>query len=209
MELIRAIRRRRMVRRFDPGRDVDEQTLTGLLGLAASAPSAGFSQGWDLIVLRTQEDRDAFWDSASGDRPPDAWRAGVRAAPVLVICCSSPAAYHSRYAEPDKGGRPAQEQDWPVPYWDVDTSMASLLVLLGATDAGLGSLFFGVPGPAHDAVRAAFDIPGERRIVGVIALGHEAERVRSPSLRRGRRALSDYAHDGRYAVPWPGGEGDR
>ncbi|XVX18805.1 nitroreductase family protein [Actinomycetota bacterium] len=208
MELIRAIRRRRMVRRFDPDRGVDDATLSRLLGLAACAPSAGFSQGWDFIVLRTERDRETFWHSVSGDRPADAWRAGVRAAPVLVICCSSPAAYHSRYSEPDKGGRPAHEQDWPVPYWDVDTGMASLLVLLGATDAGLGSLFFGVPGPAHAAVHAAFGIPDERRIVGVIALGHESERVRSPSLRRGRRALADYAHDGRYAVPWPGSEGD-
>ena len=86
---------------------------------------------------------------------------------MLVLCLSHKDAYLDRYAAPDKGWTDRDEARWPVPYWDVDTGMASLLILLTATDEGLGSLFFGVPPERHDAVHEAFDIPVERaRIVG-------------------------------------------
>ena len=70
---------------------------------------------------------------------------GVSAAPVLIVCCANPQAYLDRYAEPDKGWTDRDPARWPVPYWDVDTGMAALLVLLSAVDQGLGALFFGVP----------------------------------------------------------------
>jgi nitroreductase len=71
-------------------------------------------------------------------------------------------------------------------------------MLLGAQDAGLGALFFGVPVERHDAVRAALRVPPGRRLVGVVALGHEAERVGgSPGTRR-RRPLDDVLHVGRF-----------
>jgi nitroreductase len=81
-----------------------------------------------------------------------------------------------------------------VPYWDIDTGMAALLILLTAVDQGLGGLFFGVPPTAHEAVRQAHGIPANRRLVGVVALGYERERTTSPSLRRGRRPESDVVH---------------
>ena len=52
--------------------------------------------------------------------------------------------------------------------------MAALLALLAAVDEGLGALFFGVPAPAHGAVRRALGIPDTHRLVGVVALGNEA-----------------------------------
>jgi nitroreductase len=117
---------------------------------------------------------------------------------------SDPTAYLDRYAEPDKGWTDRSPDRWPIPYWDTDTAMAAMLVLLGAVDAGLGALFFGVPGPRHEAVKAAYAVPPDRRIVGVIALGHEAERVRSPSLRRGRRPWGDVLHLGRFGASGSG-----
>lgn len=200
VELADAVRRRRMVRRFDPDRPVSPDTVTHLLGLATRAPSAGFTQGWDFLVLDGDEDRTRFWSTA-GNGVETEWSTGVCAAPVLIVCMSDPAAYLDRYAEPDKGWTDRDESRWPVPYWDTDTAMAAMLLLLGAVDAGLGALFFGVPPDRHEAVRAAFGVPSGRRLVGVVALGHEAARVRSPSLRRGRRPLSEVVHRGRFGVP--------
>ena len=84
-----------------------------------------------------------------------------------------------------------------MPYWDIDTGMASLLVLLGAVDEGLACCFFGVPADAHSAVKAALGIPARLNIVGVISLGYGAPDQRSPSLRRGRRGLDDVLSYGR------------
>lgn len=203
MELTRAVRRRRMTRRFDAGRPVGLDDVGALVALAVRAPSAGFTQGWDFLALLSPQDRKRFWDAARPASPagaPDRWLTGVSAAPALVLCLADPEAYLDRYAEPDKGWTDRSLAHWPIPYWDTDTAMAALLILLGATDRGLGSLFFGVPADRHDAVKEAHGIPTSLRIVGVVALGYESERVRSPSMRRHRRGLDEVFHVGRFGA---------
>jgi nitroreductase len=201
MEFSQVVRRRRMVRRYDPDRPVPRELLERALDNAVRAPSAGFSQGWDFVVLTEDAERDAFWSATTApDVPEDPWRSGIRAAPVLLLCLSHKAAYLERYAAPDKGWTDRDEERWPVPYWDVDTGMAALLLLLTATDEGLGSLFFGVPPERHDAVRAAFDVPSDRRIVGVVSMGYAVPGPKSPSLRRHRRSGAEVAHWGAFGV---------
>ncbi|MCA0335792.1 MAG: nitroreductase family protein [Actinobacteria bacterium] len=200
MDFEQVVRARRMTRRFRPDLPVPAGTLEELVALAQRAPSAGFTQGWDVVALVDAADRAAFWDAvADPDRPPDAWLRGVSAAPALLVMVADPTAYLDRYAEPDKGWADRSPDRWPIPYWDTDTAMAAMIILLGATDRGLASLFFGVPGPAHDPVRHALSIPADRRLVGVIALGTEEAAVRSPSLARGRRALDSVLHLGRFS----------
>lgn len=199
MEFRDVVRRRRMVRRFDPGRPVPEEVLGRVLDHALRAPSAGFSQGWDFVVLTEPADLAAYWSATTDpDRPPDAWLRGVRTAPCLVLCCSDRNAYLDRYAEPDKGWTDRDEARWPVPYWDVDTGMAALLMLLTAVDEGLGGLFFGVPAEEAPAVRERFGIPADRSLVGVVALGYALPDRRSPSLKRGRRGPDQVVHRGRF-----------
>jgi nitroreductase len=208
MELNDVIRARRMVRTYDPDRPVPPELITRALDLATRAPSAGFTQGWDFVVLADEPQRALFWASTTDPHAdPDPWLQGMRTAPVLILCLSDPMRYLDRYAEPDKGWLDRDESRWPVPYWDVDTGMAALVILLTAVDEGLGACFFGVPPEDQAAVLEAFGAPADRRIVGVISLGYPAADRRSPSLRRGRRPLQDVAHDGRFGVPWPGAEG--
>ncbi|WP_088290704.1 nitroreductase family protein [Kineosporia sp. A_224] len=203
MEYSDVVRRRRMVRAYDPERPVPRDALLRMLDLAVRAPSAGFSQGWDFLVLTAPADRDLFWQVTSDpDAEPDAWLTGMRSAPALVLCLSDPNRYLDRYAEPDKGWADRDVARWPVPYWDVDTGMAALLVLLSAVDEGLAGCFFGVPPEHQAATLAAFGAPPDRRVVGVCSLGYAAADRRSPSLRRGRRPVAEVAHDGRYAVPF-------
>jgi hypothetical protein len=59
-----------------------------------------------------------------------------------------------------------------------------------------------VPPERHAAVLDAFAVPRDRRIVGVVSIGHAAPDRRSPSLRRGRRPVHEVAHDGRFGIPW-------
>ena len=200
MELREAIRRRRMVRAYDPDRPVPPEVVDRLLEHAVRAPSAGFSQGWDFLVLESPDERDLFWRSTTDpEAAPDAWLDGIRAAPVLVLCLSHKDAYLDRYAAPDKGWTDRDEARWPVPYWDVDAGMAALLMLLTAVDEGLGACFFGVPADRVDALRAAFGVPATHRPVGVVSVGYPGgEDRRSPSLRRGRRRVEEVAHRGRW-----------
>jgi nitroreductase len=207
MDFAAVVRSRRMVRAYQQGRGVPDAVLDRLLQHATRAPSAGFSQGWDFVVCHRPQDVARFWQAATDPQAePDPWLRGLQTAPVLVVCLSDPQRYLDRYAEPDKGWAEPDVTDrlahWPVPYWDVDTGMAALLMLLTAVDAGLGACFFGVPAERHDGVLAALGAPGNRRIVGVVSLGHAAPDRRSPSLRRGRRPVDEVGHDGRFGVPW-------
>lgn len=199
MEFSEVVRSRRMLRRYDPQRQVPEPVVRRLLSYAVRAPSAGFSQGWDFVVLRGPAEREVFWAATTDPaEPPDAWLAGLRTAPTLIVCCADPQRYLDRYTEPDKGWTDRALANWPIPYWDVDTGMAALLMLLGAVDEGLGGLFFGVPAGRHEQVRTALRIPADRRLVGVVALGYAVPHPKSPSLRRGRREPDEVSHWGRW-----------
>jgi nitroreductase len=208
MELSDAIRGRRMVRSYDPGRPVPTELITRALDLATRSPSAGFAQGWDFVVLRTADRRALFWAATTDPHAhPDPWLQGMRTAPVLILCLSDPMRYLDRYAEDDKGWQDRDENRWPVPYWDVDTGMAAFTLLLCAVDSGLGACFFGVRPEDRVAVLEAFGAPPDRRIVGVVSLGYAAPDRRSPSLRRGRRPLEEVAHDGRFGTSWTAAAG--
>ncbi|HET7475389.1 MAG TPA: nitroreductase family protein [Dermatophilaceae bacterium] len=203
VEFTDVLRRRRMVRRFDPDRAVPPRVLDLLLRNATRAPSAGFSQGWDFVVLATAQQRAAFWSATCDEVDPlDRWLQGVQRAPVLVVCCSDKGTYLRRYAEPDKGWTDQDEARWPVPYWDIDTGMAAMLMLLSAVDQGLGALFFGVAPEHHDDVHAMLGIPLDRTIVAVVALGYEAADTPRRAPRRTRRGLAEVAHSGRFGVPY-------
>jgi nitroreductase len=199
MEFQDVVRRRRMVRRYTD-EPVDPAIVDRALANAVRAPSAGFSQGWAFVVLDTPPDVRRFWAATADlEGEPDSWLRGMMTAPVVILPCSSKAAYLDRYARPDKGWSDRDEARWPKPFWDMDAAMASLLVLLTAVDAGLGGCFFGVPPHADAAVRREFAIPDDHDPVGVITLGHPAAGGAPGSpARRQRRPLEEVVHRGSW-----------
>jgi nitroreductase len=202
VEFADVVRRRRMVRTYDPDRPVPPDVLARLLEHATRAPSAGFTQGWEFLVLAEPEERQRYWEvTADLSQEPDSWLRGLMTAPLLIVCLSHPGAYLDRYAEPDKGWTDRDPNRWPVPYWDVDVGMAALLMLLTAVDEALGACFFGVGGPEQiDRFRTAFGVPADYRPVGVVSVGYAAPDRRSPSLRRGRRGVAAATHRGRFGA---------
>jgi nitroreductase len=197
MELTEVVLSRRMVRTYAADRPIPRETLDELLRLAIRAPSAGHSQGWSFLVLDDITSCETFWNATS-DGEPDAWLARLQTAPALIVFFSDKDAYLDRYAEPDKGWADRDENRWPVPYWHIDTGMAAMIALLAAEDRGLAACFFGVPGDRWPHLREAFNVPERLSPVGVISLGYAAPDPKSPSLKRGRRQLSDVVHYGQF-----------
>lgn len=205
MEFSEVVRRRRMVRNYtaDP---VDPAVVERAIANATRAPSAGFSQGWAFVVLDTPEDVRRFWAAQADIEQPDRWLAGMMRAPVLIVPCSNEAAYLQRYAQSDKaksdrGGR----QRWEMPYWHLDTAMASLLILQTVTDAGLGACFFGLVPDRIDQMRETLGLDGEDapHPIGAITIGHPAPRLegaQGSASRRRRTPWQEVAHRGRYGV---------
>ncbi len=199
MEFSDVVRRRRMVRDYDPDRPVPPEVRERLLEHAIRAPSAGFSQGWAFLVLESPQERERFWAATTDSGAPDRWLSRMRRAPLLIVPLSHKAAYLDRYSEPDKGWSDRDERRWPVPYWDIDTGMAALLMLLTAVDDGLGACFFGVPPTRIDDFRKVFGVPDEYTPIGCVSVGYAGkDDPRSPSLRRGRREVAEVVHRGHW-----------
>ncbi len=204
LELADVIRRRRMVRTY-ADRPVPRELVDRVVDAGRQAPSAGFSQGFAFVVLEGADQTAALWTLTAPVAPAretwDRWER-LRRAPVIVVPLAHRQAYLDRYAEPDKAGLGLDRPEhWRVPFWLVDTAFATMSMLLAATDAGLGALFFGLGG-GEAALLAHLGVPEGYEPIGAVALGWPAEEdLRSPSLARGRRPRAETVHYGRWSAP--------
>jgi nitroreductase len=171
MEFDEVIRRRRMVRGYDPDRPVPPDIVDKIVRHALRAPSAGFSQGWGFLVLTAAEDRARYWAATRLGDETDEWLARLSTAPLIIVALSNKAVYLDRYAQPDKGWTDRDEARWPVPYWHIDTGFAALLMHLTAVNEGLGSCFIRRNSPRSVRSPSATAPPtkGHHHCVGGIA----------------------------------------
>jgi nitroreductase len=192
MEFRDTVLKRRMVRNF-VDKPVDPAIIDRILDLTRHAPSAGFTQGQSFVVVTRPALRKAIADTCEEeDYVQSGFAPFLSKAPVLLIPCTSEAAYHRRYQEADKVNEDGTEIIWPVPYWFMDIGCAVMIALLAAIDEGLVAAFAG--SKDLDRLRSLLNIPAEVTPVGVIALGYRAPDMPSPSLKRGRKSDEEYIH---------------
>jgi nitroreductase len=188
-----------MIRSYDTGRPVPPDVIDRIVQNGLRAPSAGFSQGWGFLVLDNPADVARFRAAVCPETGPEGWFAANVDAPLLIVPLSNKGAYLDRYAQPDKGFTDRSDAWWPAPYWDIDTGFASLLMMLTAIDAGLGTCFFGIPVEQIAAFRAEFGVPPEFAPIGAISIGYSDEPPRDLSSRR--RPLADVVYRGQWGQP--------
>lgn len=194
MQFGEVVIRRRMVRNF-ADRALDSEVVDALLRVMLRVPSAGFTQGTDLLVLQGPQETSRYWNVQllPERRIGFAWP-GLLVAPLLVIPLANRQAYLDRYAESDKGWPDRDPERWPAPYWYVDAGFSVLLGLLAATDAGLGAAFFRVADPP--AFREEFAVPEAFEPIGALAIGYPEPDRPSSSIQRGRRPMAEVVHRG-------------
>ena len=152
------VKHRAMIRAYKSDL-VPEEKIQRLLKYAVRAPSAGNLQPWEFIVVKSPETR-AKLAKAAFDQT------SVASAPVIIVTCADIQRAGSQY-----GTRGAF-------YSLVDTAFASLLILLGAVEQGLGACFVGSYNP--EEVVKIFALPDHVRPVGLITVGYPAEQPRKP-----------------------------
>ena len=173
---------------------IDPALIDDLLDTARRAPSAGFSQGIHFMVLSGTRCAD-FWRITGGDEfyadQPE-----LMNAPVIVLPFAVAGEYTARYSEPDKIAFGLDKaENWAVPFWITDVSMACQNLLLLLEERGLGALYFGVSRNA-DALYAELGVPDGAMCTGVIAIGHKepGEQPSGSWRTRRRRPLADMVH---------------
>ncbi len=152
------VKRRAMIRVYKND-SVPEELIQRLLEYAVQAPSAGNLQPWEFIVVQDPDVRSQLATAAFE-------QTSVATAPVIIATCADIQRMGKKY-----GTRGSF-------YSLVDTSFASLLILLGVIEQGLGACFVG----AYDPVEVAkiLGLPEHVRPVGLITIGYPAERPSKP-----------------------------
>ncbi len=166
MDVSQAIRGRRSIRKFEP-RDIPEQTLMEVLEAGRWAPSASNFQPWRFIVVRDEGiRRDLARVSSYGKF--------MTQSPVVIAVTVDPAS-----------------SNHPVE----DGAAATQNMLLAAHAVGLGTCWIGsFDSVWEDQAKRLLDIPGDKRLLSLIAVGYPAERGSSS-----RKPLGDMVCYDRYA----------
>lgn len=175
---------------------VDALALEKILNSATKGPSAGYSQGFDLLVITEGFQLEHFWNLALTEdwRERTTTHNGLWNAPVVVVPLANPSAYQARYSEPDKAYSNLKSlDDWPVPYWYIDCAFATMLMLSSVTNEGLGALFFGLFRNVSQ-IKTHFMVPDEYQPIGAVAIGHPVESGTSRAPSRPKRETSDQVH---------------
>jgi nitroreductase len=195
MEFRDVVRRRRMVRRFDR-RPVPRETIDGIIDIGRRAPSAGFSQGLELLVLGSPDTVAEFWQLTQDPEFP--WDPDDIAVGPTVIVIPLPDAHRctQRYSQPDKiAFGMDDEANWPVRFWEIDAAMAAMLMLLAAVEEGLGGWFFGITHGERELLDR-FGVPPDLRPIGILGFGYRAadEEPSGSWMKRRRRPLEEQVH---------------
>jgi nitroreductase len=156
------VKHRGMVRAYksDP---VPEDKIQRLLQYAVRAPSAGNLQPWEFVVVKSVEARAKLAQAAMN-------QTSVATAPVTIVTCANIQRMGSEYG--------ARGSFFSL----VDTSFASLLLLLGAVEQDLGACFVGSYNPEEVAKMLA--LPAHIRPVGLITIGYPAEQPQKPKTKK-------------------------
>ncbi len=163
---------------------------------------AAVSQGFDFIVLAKPEELEWFYRTTDDPTDPESFpgREPNLAPACLVLPFANKRLYLDRYAQPDKlQFGMDKEENWPVPFWTVDTAMAIMLILLAAVNEGLGAWYFGITRGEDDVVRQ-LGVPPSCTMLGVIALGYPSseDKPRSSVFTKRRRPFEEMFHIGRW-----------
>ncbi len=206
MDLYEAIFTRRDVRRFRPD-PVPDAALERMLRAAHAAPSVGFMQPWDFVVIRSPERRLAVRrlfeaaNAAARTRFAGARRAlydrlrleGIREAPVnLCVTCDR-----------SRGGPHVLGRD-SIPETDLYSTCCAVQNLwLAARAEGLGVGWVSVLGPAELA--ALLELPATVVPVAYLCVGYPERLLPEPELAlagwRQRLPLARLVHGERWGRP--------
>jgi len=173
VEFNRVLKKRRMVRSFKD-KPVDDSQVRKLLENAHRAPSAGFLQQQEFIIIKDGNTKAKLAEAAVGQY-------FIAQAPVVIVVCSNTDRVVKRY-----GNRGVNF------YSIIDGAFASMLILLTVVNEGLAACFVGAFN--DDEISKILKLPKHVKPVGIIPIGYANE----PAEKFERISLEEIVHYERY-----------
>ncbi|WP_433801135.1 5,6-dimethylbenzimidazole synthase [Actinomycetospora sp. CA-084318] len=213
--LYRVLSARRDVRTGFTSEPVDDDALRRVLAAAHTAPSVGFSQPWDFLVLRDEALRDELADLAAAQRaafaaslPAARARAfaglkveAIREAPLgVVVTC-----------DPTRGGRHVlgRATQPRMAAHSVAGAVQNLWLAARAEGLGAGWVSFFREREMAALLGERVGLPQHLEIVAYLCLGHVSAFADGPELETAgwarRRPLEWAVHEGAWGAH-PGGD---
>jgi nitroreductase len=161
MEIDKAIRRRRSIRKYQ-GRDISNSVIEELLGLAICAPSSMNGQPWHFIIIRDKTIGEQLVEIKNKYCPVEKreYQADfLRQAPVIIMVCVNKEKSFDREIE--------------------NGVLAAANLMLGAYSRGIGSVYLsahrvGEPNISRE-IRNILNIPNGVDPISLIPLGYPDE----------------------------------
>lgn len=169
------IHERRSIRRYEADKEVPREIVEQLIAAAIEAPSWKNQQTSRYYVVMASEMREklkaCLWSQN---------QITVKDAPVLIVTT-----FAKGIVGFEKDGTPSNElgDGWGI----YDLGLHNMLLLLKATEFGLGSIVLGLRDA--EAIRALLNIPDEEVVVSVIGIGYCSQE----SMRPRRKEVADIA----------------
>jgi nitroreductase len=175
LEFFEVVKKRRSIHYFID-EEVSDEDLNYILEAARWAPSAGNSQPWRFIIVRSPENIHKIWESTTEifNITPQNF---IKKAPVIIVVCTDTTAYEGRQANIKSSL-----------YCIQDSAIATMNLLLAACDRGLGACWVGMF--REDALRLTLKLPSRVKPVAIIPLGH----TKSNEKPRPRKPLNELVH---------------
>jgi len=162
MDVFKAIKNRRSIRKFDPNKKVTNQQIEKLLEAARWAPSAGNLQSRFFIVVHDQTLKAKLMQASGGQKMVDQ-------APVVIVSCTD----LKRVTYYGSRGRSL--------YTIQDATIATQNIWLAATAMGLGAVWVGAFN--EKKVAKLLDLPSTIRPIAILPIGYPTESPRPPARR--------------------------
>ncbi len=182
--LIDIIRNRRNVLEFDPNRDVKQKDIDNILKAARWAPSAGNSQPWELIIIRSSKTKEKLAEihAAAMNKQeykknlPDAY---LDASLLIAVCVNS--------------GVKEKYPDVFSKEFLVDASIGALIenMWLATVTLGLGMGMGSQPLSVQDKIRELLKIPENLWVSEIIQIGYPV----GSTEKTDRRKLKEFVHE--------------
>lgn len=210
LAVYRAINERRDIRHFVPF-ELDEGVLRRILEAAHAAPSVGFMQPWDFIVLRDEALRGEIRDHVLAEKEKAGKHyTGERAELYRrlkiegILECSAVVAVT---CDPERGGSVNLGRVTMPQAAQFSVCAAIQNFWLAARAEGLGVGWVSVVDPAW--IKARLGVPRSIELVALLCVGAAQEFPPNPLLQtmgwRRREPLEKVVHAGCWATPYPWG----
>jgi len=170
LDLLKAIKTRRSIRRFKPTR-IPNHLINLVIDAARRAPSAHNIQPWEFIIVKDKRVKEQLAKTHT-------WSSFIKDAPVCIVVLGN--------------------EEMSPSFFVIDASCATENLLLAAHGLGLGACWVAVydlcNSNSEKYVRDVLNVPPHLRVIAMVPIGYPDEKAELRNLRE----LNKMVHFDKY-----------